>query len=193
MHSKINEILKEIEKKKKELIKEYEELMKTYSFYIDWKKVIFSKKTRQYNKNFKQWLFKYIFNAKIRHLLSAPFIYAVAIPSFILDIFLFVYMHVAFRLYWIPIVKRSDYIIFDRKYLDYLNIIQKVNCLYCSRVNWLFSYAVEIAWRTEKYWCPIKASRDIRWWHKRQKHFADYWDPEWFKECFNKNDIFYKD
>jgi hypothetical protein len=35
MKSRINDILKEIEKKKKELLKEYELLMETYSFYIE--------------------------------------------------------------------------------------------------------------------------------------------------------------
>jgi hypothetical protein len=35
MFSKINEILKEIDQKKKDLVKEYELLKKTYSFYIE--------------------------------------------------------------------------------------------------------------------------------------------------------------
>ena len=188
MISKINEILKEIEHKKKDLIKEYELLKETYSFYIEWRKIVFSKKTKEYNKRFKKWVLKYIFGAKIRHLLSAPFIYGMIIPALILDVLLFIYQQVCFRLYWISFVKRKDYIIYDRRYLDYLNIIQKVNCIYCSRINGLFSYAVEIAGRTEKYWCPIKASKNMKWWHSRQRYFADYGDPEWFKECFNKND-----
>jgi hypothetical protein len=180
--------LKEIDQKKKDLVKEYELLKKTYSFYIEWKRVIFSGKTKEYNKNFKEGVFKYIFTAKIRHLLSAPFIYAMIIPALFLDLFLIIYQQTCFRLYRIHFVKRKDYIIYDRRYLDYLNIIQKVNCIYCSRINWLFSYAVEIAGRTEQYWCPIKPSKNMKWWHSRQKHFADYGDPEWFKECFNKSD-----
>ncbi len=193
MISKINEILKDIEQKKKELFKEYELLKETYSFYLEWRKVIFSKKTKEYNKKFKEWIFKYIFTAKVRHLLSAPFIYGMIFPALFLYIFLIIYQQTCFRLYGIPFVKRKNYIIYDRRYLDYLNIIQKANCLYCSRVNWLFSYAVEVAGRTEKYWCPIKASKNMKWWHSRQRYFADYGDPEWFKECFNKNDVYYKD
>lgn len=193
MKSRINDILKEIEKKKKELVKEYELLKETYSFYIEWRKVVFSKKTKEYNKKFKENLLKYIFTAKVRHLLSAPFIYGMIFPALFLDIFLFLYQQTCFRLYRIPLVKRRDFIIYDRRFLDYLNIIQKVNCIYCSRVNGLFSYAVEIAGRTEKYWCPIKASRKLKWWHAWQRHFADYGDPEWFKECFNKNDVFSKE
>lgn len=193
MISKINEILKDIDQRKKDLVKEYEHLKKTYSFYLEWRKVIFTKKTKEYNKKFKEWLIKYIFTSDVRHLISAPFIYSMSIPAFILDVFLWIFQQTCFRLYWIPFVKRKDYIIYDRKYLDYLNLIEKANCLYCSRVNWLFSYAVEIAWRTERYWCPIKASRRLKATHNWQKHFADYWDPEWFKECFNKNEIFYKE
>lgn len=193
MISKINEILKEIEQKKSDLIKEYELLRKTYSYYLEWKKVIFAEKTRLYNKKFKQWLLKYIFTADVRNLISAPFIYAMIFPAIFLDIFLFIFQQTCFRLYWIPFVKRRDYIIYDRRYLDYLNLIQKVHCLYCSYVNWLFLYAVEVAWRTETYWCPIKSSRKLNWWHNWEKHFADYWDPEGFKECFNKSEVFYKD
>jgi hypothetical protein len=46
------------------------------------------------------------------------------------------------------------------------------------------SYAVEVAWRTEKYRCPIKHANKIKWWHDWQKEFADYGDPETFKETF---------
>jgi hypothetical protein len=57
------------------------------------------------------------------------------IPAFILDIMLFVYQNTALRLYKIPLVKRSEYIVYDRANLDYLNIIEKVNCIYCSYFN----------------------------------------------------------
>jgi hypothetical protein len=63
-------------------------------------------------------------------------------------------------------------------------MIQKINCMYCSYFNWLMSYAVEVAWRTERYWCPIKHAKKMKWWHTWEKYFADYWDPEWFKETF---------
>jgi len=110
-----------------------------------------------------------------------------------LDLFLFIYQNTAIRLYKIPIVNRSDYISFDRKELDYLNLIQKLNCLYCSYVNWLFSYAVEVWGRTEKYWCPIKSAKKMKINHDWQRYFADYGDPEWFKESFHSIDEYYKE
>jgi hypothetical protein len=125
--------------------------------------------------------------------LSIPFIYVIIIPVLFLDFFLFVYQQTAMRLYWIPLVKRSDYIVFDRNELWYLNWIQKFNCMYCSYVNWVFSFAVEIGWRTEKYWCPIKYANKMRWWHNWQKYFADYWDVDWFKDVFHSTKEFYEE
>ena len=194
MHSKINEILAEIDKKKEELQAEYKTLMKKYDFQLTKKwKIFFSQKTKLANKKFKNPLLKYVFTPTVRNLLSAPFIYMMIVPAVILDVFLTIYQHICFRLYDIPTVKRRDYIVYDRRLLDYLNVIEKINCMYCSYVNWLFSYAVEIWWRTEKYWCPIKNARRMGNSHKWQKYFADYWDPKWFNEEYNNNSCFKKE
>ena len=145
MQSKINKLLADIEKKKQDLIKEYEKLKKEYGFSLEKGKIIFDEKRKQYNKAFKESVARYIFSAQLRHIISMPFIYLMIVPAIFLDIFLFIYQHICFRLYRIPLVKRKDYIIYDRRYLSYLNWFQKFNCLYCSYVNGLFSYAVEIA------------------------------------------------
>ena len=184
MKSRINNILEEIENKRDELKLEYIKLMDKYGFKFKRWKIVFNKDIVKKNKKLKKSIFKTIFFAKMRELISIPFIYWFYIPVLILDIGLFFYQQIVFRLYRIPLVKRSDYIIYDRWILDYLNLIQKVNCIYCSYVNWVFSYAVEIWWRTEKYWCPIKHAKKSKWWHSWQQEFADYWDVEWFKESF---------
>ncbi len=191
MKSKIQKILIEIQEKKNELFEEYEKLRERYDFSFEKGKIVFSHKAKQYQKQFKTPLKKYIIPKSLRHFLSFPFIYGMVIPGFFLDITLFLYQQTAFRLYGIPLVYRSDYINFDRKHLSYLNIIQKINCLYCSYMNGLFSYAVEIWGRTEKYWCPIKAARRKKWGHDWETYFADYGDPEAFKEIFNSNKEFY--
>lgn len=180
----VNRILVDIKKKREELINLYEQLKKEYWFSIKKKKVIFTLKAREYNKLFKKSWIKSIFSARFREILSIPFIYWVFFPVVFMDIVLFIYQQTAFRLYKIPLVRRKDYIVYDRKYLDYLNWIQKFNCMYCSYVNWFFSYAVEIAWRTEKYRCPIKHAHRVKWWHDWQEYFADYGDPEAFKKVF---------
>lgn len=193
MKSRINKILEEIEIKKQELKQEYLNLLDKYSFtFVKWK-IVFTREAREANKKQKISVFESIFSARVREVLSIPFIYSMIFPALFLDLFLFVYQNTAIRLYKIPLVKRSDYISFDRKELDYLNWIQKINCLYCSYVNWLFSYAVEVGGRTEKYWCPIKSAKKMKVSHDWQRYFADYGDPEWFKECFHSIDEYYKE
>lgn len=184
MISRINKLLEDIKNKKIEVTKEYENLKEKYGFKIEWRKIIFNSSVIEKNKKFKQSIFDSIFSTRVRELLSAPFIYAMIIPAVILHLFLFIYQQTAFRLYKIPLIKAKDYIVFDRKQLDYLNIFQKIHCMYCSYVNGLFQYSVEIAWRTEKYWCPIKHAKKKSWEHAWEQYFADYGDAEWFKETF---------
>ena len=192
MRSKISEILGKIDGLKKELYKEYERLAWEYEFFIRNKRIIFSEKIKKYQSSKRENLFHYVFTADLKNLLSVPFIYSMIFPAVFLDVFLVVYQHTAFRLYWIPRVSRKDYFIYDRRFLKYLNLLQKFNCIYCSYVNWLFAYAVEVWSRTEQYWCPIKHAMNTELWHKYSKHYADFWDPDWFNEIFNKNICFKK-
>ena len=190
MISKIDALLKKIDSLKADLSREYEAIREKYGFSIIGKKVVFSDFMKRKNRSLKENVFTYVLFANIRKLLSLPFIYSMVIPAVILDIFLFVYQSVAFSLYRIPKVKRSEYIVYDRQFLDYLNIIQKGHCLYCTYVNGLFAYAVEIGGRTERYWCPIKAAKSPRANHAHYQHFADYGDAEGFKEVFNNEKCF---
>ena len=193
MKSTISRILQEIENKRKELAEEYERIKKKYNFeYIKWK-ITFSKEQKLENKKKKRSFWQTTKSTTFIEYLSIPFIYSMMIPAVILDLFLFMYQQTAMRLYRIPLVKRSDYITLERKHLDYLNWVEKLNCIYCSYVNWLFAYAVEIAWRTEKYWCPIKHAKKMASTHNWEKYFADYGDADGFKEVFRKNQEFYQD
>jgi len=73
-------------------------------------------------------------------------------------------------------VRRSAYIVIDRKHLAYLNSIEKLNCMYCGYANGVFSYVREIAGRTEQYWCPIRHARRVHAPHTHYRHFIDYGD-----------------
>ena len=143
---------------------------------------------RRRNKEFKFPTWKYVIPTNFRHFLSIPFIYGMIIPTIFLDIFLTIYQWTVFFLYRIPRVKRSDFIIYDRRFLDYLNLVQKINCLYCSYVNGVFAYAVEIGGRTERYWCPIKAAHKPRFSHGWYQDFADYGNPEEWNTKFRDED-----
>ena len=192
MDYKIQSIIKKIDALNDMLGKEYLKLSQKYGFFIKQKKIVFVEESREKNKSFRIPTWKYVLPTNIRHLLSMPFIYMMIIPTLILDAFITIYHLVAFPLYGIPKVKRREYIVYDRKFLDYLNIIQKVHCLYCTYVNGLFAYAVEIAGRTERYWCPIKAARKPLVQHNWYNDFADYGNPDEWKEKFNDHDAFKK-
>lgn len=193
MTETIREILAKIESLNNDLRNEYDRLATKYGFSFEKRKVIFLAEIRKRNKQFRFPAWKYAIPTNIRHVLSIPFIYGMIIPVVILDIFLTVYQFFAFPLYHIPKVKRSDYIIYDRRFLDYLNWIQKINCLYCSYVNGLFAYAVEIGARTERYWCPIKAAHKPHFLHGWYRDFADYGSPEEWKEKFNPEGEIFRD
>jgi hypothetical protein len=69
-------------------------------------------------------------------------------------------------------------VVIDRHHLHYLNILQKLNCVYCGYVNGVISWARELASVTEQYWCPIKHARKVRGSHTRYAQFIDYGDAE---------------
>ncbi len=190
MDSKIRSIINKIEDLNDALKKEHLNIAKKYGFSIEKRKIIFLKKIRRKNKLFKVPAWKYVIPKKVKHLISLPFIYSMIVPAFILDFFITTYQFFAFPLYGIPRVKRKDYIIHDRRFLDYLNVVQKIHCIYCTYVNGLFAYAMEIGARTERYWCPIKAASKPKTYHDWYKDFADYGDPESWSCKFNDNKAF---
>ncbi|MCB9358896.1 hypothetical protein H6503_03110 [Candidatus Woesearchaeota archaeon] len=113
----------------------------------------------------------------LRHALAAPFIWGVSIPLIVLDICAEIYHQVAFRLYGLDLVKRSDYIRIDRHRLKYLGFFDKLNCVYCGYANGVAAYFVEIAARTEEYWCGIKHAHYMGFKEpKHHKNFARYGD-----------------
>lgn len=77
-------------------------------------------------------------------------------PFVILDLGVSVYQAVCFTVWHMQRVRRADYVVIDRHRLPYLNLIEKLNCLYCSYANGVIAYTREVASRTEQYWCPIK-------------------------------------
>jgi len=193
MDSKIRKIIEKIEFWNKALKKEHARLAEKYGFSIQEKRVVFLKRIRERNKSFRIPAWKYVLPKSIRHLISLPFIYGMIVPALLLDISITIYQWIAFPLYGIPKVKRGDYILYERRFLDYLNIIQKAHCLYCSYVGGLFAYSVEIAARTERYWCPIKSAQKLKMHHDWYKDFADYGNPEEWTEKFNDHKAFKKE
>jgi hypothetical protein len=192
MDSRIKKIQEKIDALNDALQREYTRLAGKYGFSFEKRKILFLKNFRERNRTFRIPAWKYAIPKRLRHFLSMPFIYMMIFPAVLLDICITIYHYAAFSLYHIPKVKRNEYIVYDRQFLDYLNIIQKVHCLYCSYVNGLFAYSLEIAARTERYWCPIKAARRPKAHHGWYHDFADYGNPEEWKEKFNDQNAFKK-
>lgn len=130
---------------------------------------------------------RYISQAQISVILTAPFIYALILPFAWLDLSVSIYQSICFRAYGIQRVRRSDYIVFDRGRLSYLNAIEKINCTYCSYANGVIAYVREVAARTEQYWCPIKHALKVRGPHSRQRLFEEYGDGADYQQRLKKH------
>ncbi len=145
-------------------------------------RVEFERAVKATHRQLKVGLYHWLRTSRLKHVLSIPFIYGLIIPVVIFDIGVTTYQAVCFRLYGIKRVERSTYIVIDRHRLGYLNIVERLNCLYCEYVNGLIAYAREIGSRTEQYWCPIKHARKMIGAHQRYADFIDYGDAELYRE-----------
>jgi hypothetical protein len=144
-------------------------------------RVVFEEEVLRRHRALRTNLSRYVLGAHPLVVLTAPVIYAVIIPLVLLDLFVSLYQAICFPVYGIARVRRSDYLIFDRYHLDYLNALEKLNCAYCSYANGLIGYVREIAGRTEQNWCPIKHARRVIDAHSRYAAFRDYGDAAAFR------------
>lgn len=165
------ELADELEKTRAEVFKSFEEK------WADSRAELFKRQ-----KELRTSLWNYVRGASLGVIVTAPFIYAVIFPALLLDLFVTFFQALCFPAYGIPKVKRSNYIVFDRQNLAYLNILEKINCGYCSYVNGLFAYVREIGARTEQYWCPIKHVRKLISPHAHYADFVEYGDAEAYHE-----------
>ena len=113
-------------------------------------------------------------------LLTLPLIYGMVLPLALLDLSVTLYQLGCFTAWGIGRVRRRDYVVIDRQKLNYLNPVQKLNCVYCGYGNGVIAYAREITARTEQYWCPIKHALKVKGSHERYAAFLDYGDAEGF-------------
>ena len=182
MNPKIKELLERIRQIQDEI--EQEMARRRAELHTDFenRRVRFEREVLEQQRRFKMGLFKYLRQARFRNVISAPIIYSVLVPMLLLDLFVTIYQYICFPLYGIPRVRRRDYFVFDRAYLGYLNIIEKINCAYCSYGNGLISYIKEIVGRTEQYWCPIKHARRVMQAHPYYDGFVDYGDAETYRD-----------
>jgi len=170
------ELTHRIKTLEKEIEIALEDKERAFRYYWAKGKAKFTDEVLSEHRKLKFGLPSYLRQARLGAVLTAPVIYFGIVPFAFLDLFLTVYQVVCFSAYGVPKVKRADYLVFDRAQLKYLNLLERINCLYCSYGNGLTAYAMEILARTEQHWCPIKHARRLRAPHSRYSHFFDYGD-----------------
>lgn len=182
MNPKISELLDRIQQMELEI--ELEMKRKRAELQADFEetRVRFEREVLEQQRRFKTGVISYLLTANWLSVLTAHVIYALLLPMLLLDVSITVYQQICFRAYGIPRVKRSDYFVYDRAHLAYLNLIEKINCAYCSYGNGLMAYGREVVARTEQYWCPIKHARKIMAAHPYYTGFVDFGDAQSYKD-----------
>jgi hypothetical protein len=178
MNQRIAGIVAQIHNLESELEVEYARRRMELAYTVKDRVVRFEERVLKRHRELKTRLSRYILGARPLLILATPLIYSLIIPFVLLDIFISVYQFVCFPLFGIPTVRRSDYMVLDRVHLSYLNVVEKINCAYCSYANGLIAYSREITSLTEQYWCPIKHARRVIAAHERYRGFVDYGDAE---------------
>ena len=182
MRQHLDELLERIQTLQEDVEEEYrqrrEELLR--------RRAALAEEFLRTQRRYKIGLLRFLVRTRFLVALTAPVIYLGWIPFLLMDLFVTIYQTICFPIYRIPRVKRSEYIVFDREDLPYLNLIEKFNCFYCSYGNGVAAYTREVAARTEQYWCPIKHARRVEAAHGRYPRFFDYGDAEAFRQGLHR-------
>lgn len=182
MESRLHTLVAKLKELERELAQEIQKKEEEFYYKILGRKVTFEEWVTHEQKALVQKIIPFLRGSSWPVILSAPVIWAVLPAALCFDLMLSIFQSVCFPIYGIPKVRRDGYFLHDRRALPYLNIIEKVNCEYCSYVNGLIGYAQEIAGRTEQYWCPIKHARKMTTLHRRYIAFLDYGDGAGYRE-----------
>jgi len=188
--SGLEEILERLKAVQREFEQEVDRLLlekrEEFKYRLHRGKVVFERNIRRWQRQQRIGVWRYLRGAPIAFILSSPVIYGMIVPLVFLDLSVTLYQHICFRIYGVPRVCRKDYLYIDRHYLPYLNLIEKVNCVYCGYGNGLIEYSREVVARTEQFWCPIKHARRTPDPHHRTEKFFDYGDAEAWRNNLDK-------
>ncbi|GLK53151.1 MAG: hypothetical protein CMF76_06250 [Maricaulis sp.] len=176
MRAEIDDLIARIRSLEGELENRLAERRRAFGYRMRQGRIVISRRVRKRQQALKIGLHRYLLASGVMAVLTAPFIYIVVLPIAALDAFASLYQSICFRVYGLARVRRRDYVVFDRHKLPYLNVIQKLNCLYCAYANGVLAYVAEIASRTEQYWCPIKHAARVTGTHRRYDGFLEYGD-----------------
>jgi hypothetical protein len=182
MTPEIEKIVAQIQALQAELERQVRKAEEELQFRLTDGRIRFSREMQHWQRKYRIGVVRYLLDAKPMILITAPVIYAMLFPLLMLDISITLYQHICFRVYGIPRIKREEYVVMDRHKLAYLNIIEKVNCVYCGYGNGVIAYTREIISCTERYWCPIRHAQTLLDTHKRYDSYAPYGDAAAFRK-----------
>ena len=182
MDDRIQQILNQITALEDDLRTALNEQQTSIFFQIKGKRVEFEQSIKETHKRLKTNFFRWLVTYRPQNLITGPIIYSMIIPLLITDFFVTFFQLTCFPIYGIKKVRRSDYIVYDRQQLNYLNFIEKFHCTYCAYGNGMIAYVSEVIARTEQYFCPIKHARKILGTHSRYARFLEYGDAENYEE-----------
>jgi hypothetical protein len=182
MDDRIQQILNQITELEDDLRTALNEQQTSIFFQIKGKRVEFEQSIKETHKRLKTNFFRWLVTYRPQNLITGPIIYSMIIPLLITDFFVTFFQLTCFPIYGIKKVRRSDYIVYDRQQLNYLNFIEKFHCTYCAYGNGMIAYVSEVIARTEQYFCPIKHARKILGTHSRYARFLEYGDAENYEE-----------
>lgn len=193
MDTRLQELLESIKKLEEELSREIQNKEEEFFYKVRGGKIYFEEEAKRRHRQLAKTLRHYLRETGFLTLLTAPVIWSCLVPALLMDLFATVYQTICFPVYGIPMVKRGKHVVIDRHALNYLNPIEKLNCVYCGYVNGLLSYIQEIAARTEQYWCPIKHARKVARLHSRYHKFLEYGDAEGYRRKLERTRRDFKD
>lgn len=176
MNERISQILAQMAALEVDLRNAVQEQESKMFFHIKGKRVEFERSVREAHRKLKTGFFHWLVTYRPQNLITGPIIYAMVFPLLMLDLCVSFYQFTCFPIYGITKVRRSDYIVFDRHQLAYLNFVEKFHCTYCAYGSGLMGYMSEILARTESYFCPIKHAHKVLGTHSHYNRFLDYGD-----------------
>jgi hypothetical protein len=181
MNERITQLLAQMAQLEDDLRTALHEQESRVFFQIKGKRVEFEQTVKAAHRQLKTSFFRWLVTNRPQNLVTGPIIYGMVLPLLVLDLLVSFYQWTCFPIYGIAKVRRSDYLVFDRHQLSYLNFIEKFHCTYCEYANGLLAYWREILARTELYFCPIKHARKILGTHAHYRRFLDYGEADHYE------------
>jgi hypothetical protein len=127
MTHRIDELIVKIKELVEEMEIEFQRKREELLTRIDRKCFRLSEEVALQPRRFKQGEVRFLIEARLLNILTAPVIYSGFIVFVLLDLLVFVYQGICFPVYGISKTKRSDYLVFDRVDFPYPNAIEKFN------------------------------------------------------------------